>query len=74
MSLGLVELFSDGRITLVDMGDRRAIDRQVEQFRPTVVAARVHEALALVDQAEIEVGDQRPFAGAYGVTHQFALR
>ena len=35
---------------LMDMGNRCAIDQQAEQFRATVVAARVHQALALVDQ------------------------
>jgi hypothetical protein len=67
VSLGLVDLFAggrvSGRIALVDMGNRCAIDQQAEQFRPTVVAARVHEALALVDQAEVKIGNHRPFAG-----------
>ena len=39
-------MFADGRvggrIALMDMGNRCAIDDQAEQFRPTVVAARVH--------------------------------
>ena len=35
---------------LMDMTSRRAIDPQAEQFRTTVVAARVHQTLALIDQ------------------------
>jgi FixJ family two-component response regulator len=34
--LGLVGLFAGGRIALVDMGNRRAIDKQAEQLRPAV--------------------------------------
>ena len=44
---------------LMDMGNRCAIDQQAQQFRATVVAARVHQALALVDQGEIKVGNHR---------------
>src|SRR5580700_2871430 len=40
---------------LMDMGLRRAIDQQAEQFRPAIMTARVHQALALVDRPEIEI-------------------
>ena len=71
MSLGLLDLFVGGRIALVDMGQQ--VCDPAEQFRPTLMAARVHEALALVDQIEVKSCDHCAFAGTYGFTHQFPL-
>jgi hypothetical protein len=42
----------------------RSIDAQTQQFGPAVMAARVHQLLALVDAREVEVGDDYTFAGA----------
>ena len=38
-----------GRATLMDMDNRCAINQQAEQLRATLVSARIHHALALVD-------------------------
>jgi hypothetical protein len=62
------------RVTFTGMGGRRAIDQQAEQFRPAVVAKRIHHPFALVDQREIEIGDDDAFAGPQRIAHQFALR
>ena len=51
---------------LAHVGFRRAVDQQAEQFRATVVAARIHQPLPLVDQAEIEIGDQHAFTRTQG--------
>ena len=66
MSLGLVDLFAgggvgSGHVALVDMGQQ--VCDPAEQFRPTLMAARVHEALALVDQIEVKSCDHCAFAG-----------
>ena len=60
--------------TLMDMGSRRAIDQQAEQFRAAVVAARIHHSLAPVDQGEIEIGNHHAFTGTQGLAQQFAFR
>ena len=52
------------RVPLVDVRRRGAIDQQAEQLGPAVVAAGVHELLALVDQGEIERRDDDAFARA----------
>src|SRR5690242_7138534 len=38
----------------VNVRRRHAIEPEAQQFRPAVVAARVHQLLALVDQREVE--------------------
>ena len=48
---------------LVDMGSRRAVDLQAENLWPAVVPASVHLRLTLVDQREVEIGDDDAFAG-----------
>jgi len=49
----IIDLFDSNRrgvrMVLLDMGNRSAIDQKAEQFRTTVVAAGIHQALALVD-------------------------
>src|SRR5512142_2700691 len=76
--LCLIELLGSNRhrvrATLTHVGFRRAVDQQAEQFRATVVAARIHQPLPLVDQAEIQVGDQHAFTRTQGRAEQFALR
>ena len=66
-SITLIEFLRDNRhraaSTLMHVGFRRAVDQQAEQFRATVVAARIHHPLPLVDQAEIEIGDHHAFTG-----------
>src|SRR5262249_48602978 len=47
-----------------------AVDQEAEQLRPAVVAARVHQMLALVDQREVEVGDDLALARADGLAQQ----
>src|SRR5690348_3364187 len=42
----------------------RAIDQEAQQFGAAVMAARVHQLLALVDACEVEVGRDYAFAGA----------
>ena len=72
-----IDRFGDSRQGMrspfVEMGRRRAVDGQAEQFRPAVVAARVHQLLAPVDQREIEIGDHLAFAGTYRFADQFTF-
>ena len=49
------------RATVMDIGNRCAIDQQAEQFRTTIVAARIHQVLTPVDQGEIEIGNHHAF-------------
>ena len=49
------------RSAFVNVRGGGAVDQETEQFRPAVVAARVHHLLALVDQREVEVGDDHAF-------------
>jgi hypothetical protein len=51
--------------SLVNAECRRAVDQQAQQFRPAVVAARVHQVLAPVDPREVEISDHDAFAGAH---------
>ena len=48
----------------VNVRGRSPVDQETQQFGPAVVAARVHHLLALVDQREVEVGDDDAFARA----------
>ena len=61
-------------VALVHVRGFGAIDQQAEQFGPAVVSAGVHLGLALVDQREVEVGDDRALAGTQRLAEQFALR
>ena len=58
----------------MDVGAGRVIDKQAEQFGTTVVSAGIHECLALVYQAKVEIGYDGAFAGPQRVPEQFALR
>lgn len=49
------------RGTLMDMGNRRSINHQAEQFRATIVAARIHLPLTLIDQMEIKIRNHHAF-------------
>jgi hypothetical protein len=61
--------WSDPHVGLsVNVRRWRSIDPQTQQLRPAVMAARVHQLLALVDAREVEIGDDDPFAGADGFT------
>jgi hypothetical protein len=62
------------RATLMDVGNRCAIDQKAEQFRATVVAARIHFPFTPVDQRKIEIGNHHAFSGAQRLTNQFPLR
>jgi hypothetical protein len=53
-----------GHAALMDVSNGCTINQQAEQLRSTVVAARVHEAFALVDGREIEVGNNFTLTGA----------
>ena len=48
-------------VSLMQVGRRRTIDQEAEQFPATIVAARIHHPLALVDLAEIEIGNHLAF-------------
>ena len=50
-----------------------AVDQEAEQFGPAVVAARVHQLLALIDQREVEVGNDDAFARAEGLAQQGSI-
>src|SRR5688572_10622653 len=50
------------------------VDRQTEQLGSTVVAARVHQLLALVDAGEVEIGDDDSFPGPQGFADQSPVR
>src|SRR5262249_35360399 len=58
----------------VDMRGAGAVDQETEQFGPAVVAARVHQLLALVDQREVEVGDDDAFARMERLAQQRSVR
>src|SRR5262249_32835669 len=47
----------------MDVRGGSAVDPKTEQFGSAVVAARVHQLLALVDQREVEVGNEDALAG-----------
>ena len=61
------------RSAFVNVRGGGAVDQETEQFRPAVVAARVHQLLALVDQREVEVGDDHAFARADGLAQQGSI-
>src|SRR5438445_13331978 len=61
------------RVALMHMGLRRTVDQEAEQFRAAVVTARVHQALALVDDPEIEIGDDLAFARSQRCADEFTL-
>ena len=55
-------------------GARRAImEHERQQLRPGVVADRIHHALALDDEPEIEIGDQQTFAAGQRWDHVCAF-
>ena len=62
---GLDDVLDIGRcrtvVSLMQVGGRRAIDQEAEQFRATIVAAQIHHPLALIDLAEIEIGNHLAF-------------
>ena len=53
-------------VAVFDKSNRRAINQQAEEFRATIVAARIHFSLALIDQGEIKIGDHYAFTAAQG--------
>src|SRR5687767_10808392 len=57
----------------MDVRGGATVDQQTEQFGPAVVAARVHQLLALDDQREVEVGDDDAFARAEGLTEKASI-
>jgi hypothetical protein len=57
----------------VNVRDWSAVEQETQDFGPAVVAARVHELLALVDEREVEVGDHHAFAGADRFADQRAI-
>ena len=57
----------------MEMGGRRTVDGQTKQFRPAVMATRVHQLLAPVDQCEVEIGHHHAFAGTYRCADQFTF-
>ena len=61
------------RTTLMKVGRRRAIDQQAAQLGPAVVAARVHQALALVNPREVRISDYFAFFRSQRLTHQCAV-
>src|SRR5215472_7051633 len=50
-----------------------AVDQETEQLRSTVVAARVHQLLALVDQREVEISNYSSFARADRLDQQASI-
>ena len=58
------------RKAIVQVSSRSSVDQQTEQLRPAVVAARVHQLLALVDQREVEIGDHHSFTRADRLAQQ----
>ncbi len=61
------------RAALVNSCGRCAVDQQAKQFRPTIMAAQVHQLLALVDQREIEVSDDQALVAADRVHEQASI-
>ncbi len=51
------------RSAFVNVRGGGAVDQETEQFRPAVVAAQVHQLLALVNQGEVEVAINHAFSG-----------
>src|SRR5262249_52132696 len=58
------------RSAFVNVCSGRAVDEQAEQFRPAVLAARVHQQLSSIDQAEVEISNQFCFARTDRLTNQ----
>ena len=54
------------------VSSRCVVDEQGEEIRAAVVTSRVHLDLALVDQREVEVGDDLAFAGAQRLADDLA--
>ena len=48
----------------VNVRGRSAVDQKTQQFRAAVMAARIHQLLALVDAGEVEIGNDDAFARA----------
>src|SRR5215469_4504976 len=57
----------------VNMRSGGAVDQETEQLRSTVVAARVHQLLALVDQREVEISNYSSFARADWLDQQASI-
>ena len=74
MNLLRAFLGGDGvRNSCMNLRRWRAIDQETQEFWPAVVAARVHERLALVDEREVEVRDDHAFARAERLADQGAI-
>jgi hypothetical protein len=58
----------------MDMSSGLAVDQEAEQLGSAVVTARVHQLFALVDQREVEVGDDFAFTRANRLSKQAAVR
>ena len=58
---------------MVQMRGRSSVDHQAEEFRPAVMAARIHHLLALVDQGEVKIGDHYPFTRPDRIAHQGSI-
>jgi hypothetical protein len=58
---------------LVEVSSRCAINNQAEQFRTAVMAARIHQLFAPIDQGEIDVGNYNAFAGTDGLANQLTF-
>jgi len=59
-------------VSLMQVGRRRAIDQEAERFLATIVAARIHHPLALVDLAGIEIGNHLAFTGTQRLAKKWA--
>ena len=51
-----------------------AVNQQAEQFRPAVMASGIHDLLSLIDQGEIEVGEDYALPRANGLAEQTSVR
>ena len=62
------------RRAFVNVRGGSAVNQQAEQFRPAVMASRIHDLLSLIDQGEIEDGDDYAFPRANGLAEQTSVR
>ena len=62
------------RRAFVNVRGGSAVNQQAEQFRPAVMASGIHDLLSLIDQGEIEVGDDYAFPRANGLAEQTSVR
>ena len=62
------------RRAFVNVCGGSAVNQQAEQFRPAVMASGIHDLLSLIDQGEIEVGDDYAFPRANGLAEQTSVR